>query len=304
MKNCFYVMVVVIALAGNALAQTTNNKYEVTPFGTPPYEKAKGEDRDTISVAADGKGSILLFRRSDPPVLVFNREGKLQNSWGSGIFVDTHSIDVDRDGFVWITDRNGHMVYKFTIDGKQLLALGTKGVAGDNSSKNAFNRPSDVVIAPNGDIFVADGYANNRVVHFSKDGKFIKVIGGIKGTKPGEFDVVHGVQVDSKGRLIVLDRHSDHPRIQVWDQSGKFLEEWADLGLTMGSGLTMDSTDTFYIGATDGEKIAVVKDGRVLEVIGGLQARPHNITRDSGTGDLYLADTNTPGGMIKKIVKK
>src|SRR5687768_6149048 len=181
MKKSIWTIAVVFILAAASLAQTTNSKYEVTAFGGPPYLQAKGDDRDTISVAADGKGSILLFRRSNPPVLIFNREGKLQRSWGDGLFVDTHSIDVDRDGFVWITDRNGHMVYKFTMDGKQLLALGKKGVAGDNTSRDAFNRPSDVVVAPNGDFFVADGYANNRVVHFSKDGKFIKIIGGVKG---------------------------------------------------------------------------------------------------------------------------
>ena len=295
---------VVFGLVAGAYAQTTNSNYEVTPFGAPPYEHATGQGRDTISVAADGKGSILVLRRSDPPVLIFNRQGELQKAWGEGLFVDTHNIDVDHEGFVWIGDRNGQMIYKFTLDGQQLLALGTKGVRGDNASRDAFNRPSDVTVAPNGDIFVADGYENNRVVHFSKDGEFIKVIGGTPGTGPGEFEEVHGVQIDSRGRLIVMDRHSDHPRIQVWDQNGTFIEEWADLGLTMGSGLVMDGNDTFYIGDTDAETIKVVKDGRVIDVIAGLEARPHNITRDAGTGDLYLADTVTPGGMIKKVVKK
>ena len=154
---------------------------------------------DTISVAADGKGSILVFRRAEPPVLVYNRSGELQSAWGEGMFVDTHSIDVDHEGFVWVTDRRAHMVYKFTMDGQLLMALGTKGVAGDNSSRNAFNRPSDIVIAPNGDIFVADGYENNRVVHFSRDGAFIKIIGGTPGTGPGEFEELHGIKIDSMG---------------------------------------------------------------------------------------------------------
>jgi hypothetical protein len=305
LKKYVSIVLVIFALVAGSSAQTTNTKYEVTAFGSPPYLNAKGTDRDTISVAADGKGSILAFRRSDPPVLIFNREGKLQKSWGDGLFVDSHSIDVDRFGFVWVTDRNGQMVYKFTMDGKQLLALGTKGVKGDDNSKNAFNRPSDVFVAPNGDIFVADGYDNHRVVHFSKDGTFIKVIGGIKGTGPGQFEGVHGVQMDTKGRLIVLDRHTAHPRIQVWDpNTGKFIEEWPDLNMMTGSGFTTDGNDTFYLGDTDGEKIEILKDGKILEVIGGLQARPHNITRDAGTGALYLADTNTKGGMIKKVVKK
>ena len=299
MRNCIWILAV-FTLIASASAQTTNSNYEVVTFGSPPSSEEWG---DTISVAADGKGSILVFRRAEPPVLIYNRAGELESSWGERLFVDTHSIDVDHEGFVWVTDRRAHMVYKFTMDGQQLMALGTKGVAGDNSSRNAFNRPSDVVIAPNGDIFVADGYDNNRVVHFSKDGEFIKVIGGTPGTGPGEFEELHGVQIDSTGRLIVLDRHSDDPRIQVWDQDGTFIEEWTGLGLTMGSGFTMDDNDTFYIGDTRGTKIIAVKDGTIVDEIAGLEAAPHNITWDPSTGEIYLADSNEPG-QIKKVMKK
>jgi len=295
--------VVVFALVSDALAQTPKYKYEITKFGAP-FPNATGAARDTVSVAADGKGSILVLRRSNPPVLIYNREGKLVNSWGTGLFVDTHNIDVDRFGFVWIGDRNGQMVYKFTMDGKQLMSIGTKGVKGDDTSKTSFNRASDVFVAPNGDIFVADGYENHRIVQFSKDGKFIKIIGGIKGKEPGRFDAVHGVQMDSKGRLIVLDRHDDDPRIQVWDQNGKFIEEWGGLHLTMGSGFTMDDNDTFYVGDTNGHQLITVKDGKVIDRIGGLQVEAHQATRDSGTGALYLADTGAPGGMIWKVVIK
>jgi len=295
--------VVVFALVSDALAQTPKYKYEITKFGAP-FPNATGAARDTVSVAADGKGSILVLRRSAPPVLIYDREGKLVNSWGTGLFVDTHNIDVDRFGFVWIGDRNGQMVYKFTMDGKQLMSIGTKGVKGDDTSKTSFNRASDVFVAPNGDIFVADGYENHRIVQFSKDGKFIKIIGGIKGKEPGRFDAVHGVQMDSKGRLIVLDRHDDDPRIQVWDQNGKLIEEWGGLHLTMGSGFTMDDNDTFYVGDTNGHQLITVKDGKVIDRIGGLQVEAHQATRDSGTGALYLADTGAPGGLIWKVVIK
>ena len=195
------------------------------------------------------------------------------------------------------------MVYKFTRDGQQLRSLGTKGVAGDNSSRVAFNRPSDVVIASNGDVFVADGYDNNRVVHFSSNGEFINIIGGTPGTAPGEFEELHGVKIDSKGRLVILDRHSDDPRLQIWNQDGTFIEEWAGLGLTMGSGFTIDDNDTFYVGDTRGTKLIVVKDGRVIDEIAGLEAAPHNITRDPGTGEIYLIDSNEPG-QVKKIMRK
>ena len=104
-------------------------------------------------------------------------------------------------------------------------------------------------------------------------------------------------------RLVVLDRHSDDPRLQVWDQDGTFIEEWAGLGLTMGSGFTMDDNDTFYIGDTRGTKLIVVKDGRIIEEIAGLEAAPHNITRDPSTGEIYMVDSDEPG-QIKKVVKK
>ena len=117
------VICVVIALVGVASAQTTNPGYEVATFGAPPG----GGDwsGDTISVAADGKGAILALRRADPPVLVFNREGELQDSWGDGLFPNNHSIDVDHEGNVWITDRTDKMVHKFTMDGQKLMTLGT-----------------------------------------------------------------------------------------------------------------------------------------------------------------------------------
>ena len=304
---CLAVLVTVLtfSLVPGAFAQTTNAKYEATNFGAP-FPTATGKDRDTASIAADGKGLIFVLRRSEPPVLVYSREGKLVDSWGTGLFVDTHNIDVDRFGFVWLGDRNGQIVYKFTKDGKQVMSIGTKGVKGDDTSEYAFNRASDVFVAPNGDIFIADGYVNHRVVQYTKDGKFIKIIGGVKGDEPGKFDEVHGVQMDSKGRLVIMDHHANHPRVQIWDVNGKFVEEWpnANLGLMMGSGLTIDGNDTVYIGDTDGEQIKSVKDGKVLDTIGGLKGRPHQITLDTGTGALYFADTGAAGGMVRKIVKK
>lgn len=301
MKKYACVIWVVFALVGAASAQTTNSNYEVAPFGAPPDG---GEWGDTISVAADGRGSILVLRRVDPPVLVFNRDGELQDTWGDGLFPNNHSIDVDNDGFVWITDRTNDMVHKFTIDGQQLLALGTKGVAGDKSSTDAFDGPGDVAVAPNGDIFVLDG--NSRIVHFSRDGSFIKIIGGVQGTGPGEFDGPHAIALDSTGRLLVVDRQLEahNPRIQVFDQNGRFIEQWTRLaGLTHPSGITISGDGTVYISESDGANITIVRDGKVIEWIGGLKARPHNIVWDPGTGELYLADSNEPGD-IKKVVKK
>jgi hypothetical protein len=311
-----YLVTALFAVGATLLGQTSNNKYEVTFFGGPPA----GQDVWGLprSVAADGKGTVVIFRaRLDPPVLIFNRDGQLKQTWGNGLFPDAHSVDFDREGFLWFTDRNGHMVYKFTKDGKQLLALGKKGVPGDNKSTDAFNGPSDVAVARNGDVFVSDGDFNSRVVHLSKDGKFISIIGGMRGGAPGQFDRPHAVAFDSKDRLLVLDQQPDahNPRVQIFDQNGKFLEQWTNIGLKLPTGLTIGPDDTVYIGDTDANAITVLKDGKVIDVIGMLQARPHNIAIDPPTGVLYLVDPDTPvyagntnpnprGGSIKQIIKK
>jgi sugar lactone lactonase YvrE len=305
------------ALATVSVAQTTNRKYEVTFFGAPPA----GQDVWNLprSVAADGKGSILVFRASEPPVLIFNRAGELQKTWGDGLFPDAHSIDFDHEGFLWLTDRNAHMVYKFTMDGRQLLAIGKKGVAGDNKSTDAFNGPSDVAVAANGDFFVSDGYFNSRIVHFSKDGKFIKIIGGVKGSAPGQFDLPHALAIDSRGRLLVLDRQIEarQARVQVLDQNGRFIEQWTDIGGMRPAGIAIAKDDTVYIADTDANSITILKDGKRIDLIGQMQARPHNIALDPGTGVLYLVDPVTPilaggnasspdapGGLVKQIIRK
>ena len=140
MGKFIFVSLGLLAMVSTAWGQTSNENYDVRSFGEPPSNESNWGD--TVSVAADGQGSILVLRRAEPPVLVFNREGELEHTWGDGLFPDIHSIDVDHQGFVWITDTTDHMVYKFTMTGERLLALGTKGVTGDNSSRTAFNRPT------------------------------------------------------------------------------------------------------------------------------------------------------------------
>jgi DNA-binding beta-propeller fold protein YncE len=314
-------MAAVLSLATTGRAQTSNNKYEVTLFGTlPPGEKVWNLPR---SVTADGKGTIYLLRASDPPVLVYNREGKLLNMWGSGLFKEAHSIDLDRQGHLWISDRADNMVYEFTTDGKMLMSLGKKGVGGNDESTDLFNGASDVAIAPNGDIFVSDGQGkNNRIVKFSKAGKFIKYWGG-KGSAPGQFETPHALAFDSKGRLLVVDEQTkNHPRIQIFDQNGSFIEQWDKLPLIRPTGIAIATDDTVYIGDSDANAIFVVKDGKLLDTIGDLQARPHNIALDPSTGVLYLADPITPlhadsgpilagtdpnrapGGIFKQVIPK
>jgi DNA-binding beta-propeller fold protein YncE len=222
--------------------------------------------------------------------LIFNRAGEFQKSWGEG-FAGAHSVDIDRDGFVWLTDRFNHQVFKYTMDGKLLLTLGKKRVAGDNGSMDLFNGPADVAIGRNGDIFVADGHIKSRIVKFSKDGKFIKTIGGTKGPAPGQFNVPHAIAIDSRGRLLVVDqqREAHNSRVQIFDQEGNFIEQWK-IPTGWPTAITIARDDTVYIGDIDANTISVWKDGKMLDVIGSLQAGPHNIALDPATGVLYLTD--------------
>jgi len=172
------------------------------------------------------------------------------------MFVWPHGIRVDRDGFLWITDgraRNGigQQVFKFTRDGQLLMTLGKKGVSGDGP--DTFNSPTDVAVAPNGDIFVADGHVNSRIVKFSKDGKFIKTWGK-KGSAPGDFDVAgpHALAMDSRGRLFVGDRGNN--RILIFDQDGTLLDTWYQFSRP--SGIWIDARDTIYVADSESGSVA------------------------------------------------
>jgi sugar lactone lactonase YvrE len=209
------------------------------------------------------------------PIVKFDASGNVVKSLGAGMFVTPHGIFVDADGNLWVTDGagapgKGHQVFKMNPDGKVLLTLGKAGVTGDGP--DTFNRPSDVYIAPNGDIFVADGHggeSNARIVKFSKDGKFIKTWGK-KGTAHGEFEQPHALAMDSKGRLFVGDRGNN--RIQIFDQNGTFLEEWKQFGRP--SGVYIDRNDVLYVadhestektnpGFQKGIRVGSAKDGKV-----------------------------------------
>jgi DNA-binding beta-propeller fold protein YncE len=167
-----------------------------------------------------------------------------------------HGINVDREGNVWITDAAGigqmpegvgHVIYKFSPTGELLMTLGQKGRTG--SGPDIFNAPSDVLVAPNGDIFVADGHGagnNNRIMKFSADGTFVKEWGST-GAESGEFRDPHALAMDSQGRLFVGDRGNS--RIQIFDQDGNHLATWTQFGRP--SGLFIDANDVLY--ATDSE---------------------------------------------------
>jgi peptidylamidoglycolate lyase len=233
--------IALILIAVAALAQTGGR---VTAWGDLPAGLVWA---DASSVNSNG-ANVFVLRRAAPNVVELTLEGKFVWSWGdNSLYSVAHSIDFDRDGNVWTTDSLDHVVYKFDRDGKLLLTLGKRKVPGDNATQDLFNRPSDVAFAPNGDVFITDGYENSRIVKLDKNGKFIKIIGGTKGSGAGEFNLPHAVVIDSRGRLLIADRENE--RIVVMDQDGKFIDQWK--GLSKPSGLAIAKDDTISVSDVD-----------------------------------------------------
>jgi sugar lactone lactonase YvrE len=235
-------------------------------------------DRDGTSLwVFDRCGGKTCEGSNIAPIQKFDASGRLVVSFGSGLFKWPHGLFAAPDGTVWVTDGKNQTVMQFAPDGDLLMTLGRPGVAGKGPDE--FNSPSDVLVAPNGDIFVADGHGdfpvpktNDRIVKYSKDGKFIKTWGH-HGSGQGEFDVTHGLAMDSAGRLFVADRANS--RIQIFDQDGKFLAEWTQFGRPSGVYIrddiiyVTDSQSNEKVNAPfrQGIRIGSVNDGKVTAFI-------------------------------------
>jgi hypothetical protein len=196
--------------------------YQVDPhFFQRPADLEWG---DMVGIAIDRQGQIWLSTRAPLPVQVFDAHGKFVRAWGEGMLTWSHYLRIDHEGMIWVADAKNHVIFRCTPEGKILRRLGTPGQPGCDATH--MNRPTDMAVSPSGDVFVSDGYGNARIVHFDKEGKFIKQWGKV-GTAPGEFSFPHSIVMDSKGRLYVADRSNN--RIQVFQQSGKFLAQWRNL---------------------------------------------------------------------------
>ena len=269
------------------------------------------------------------------PIFQFDASGKLLKSIGAGLFINPHKLIVNKDGYVWVADNGGNQIFKLSQNGEVLLTIGKKGVTG--AGPDEFDSPTSVAIAPNGDIFVGDGHSgggtatgNARVVKFDKNGKFLKTW-GVKGMGPGEFDLVHDLAFDSKGRLFVGDRQNN--RIQIFDQDGKFLSQWFQF--VRPSGIYIDKrTDTIYVadsesrdgrtntgqyalpqtgyaynlGAQRGIRIGSAKDGSVKYFIPDPCPYPYPAGSSFAEGVTVDSDGNVYGADylmdVRKFVKK
>jgi DNA-binding beta-propeller fold protein YncE len=246
----------------------------------------------------------------------FDQSGKFEHAIGAGLFAVSHALYTDRDGNVWAGDQvakngKGADLFKLSPDGKVLMTIGKPGVAG--ATQDLLDQPSDVVTAPNGDIYIADGHggkSNDRIVKLDKTGKFIKAWGK-HGAGPGEFDTPHSIALDSTGRVFVADRVNS--RVQVFDGDGKLLAEWRQFGRP--SSVFVDKNDVIYVadsqstdktnpGFQQGIRIGSAKDGKVTAFIpltDPVLQSAEEVTADD-QGNVFAGFTNKM--QLGKFVKK
>jgi DNA-binding beta-propeller fold protein YncE len=286
--------------------------------------------RDCVGVDVDSQDNVYLLTRDQPRVIVYDRDGANLRSWGEELFTErTHGLTVGPDDTVYCVDEGNHCIYQFTPTGELVQTIGARGVAADTGYDGTmasirggppFNKPTNLAVAPGGDLYVSDGYGNCKVHRFSPAGELIQSWGD-PGTGPGQFNLPHGIGVAADGRVLVADREND--RIQLFTPEGRFLEQWTDVQRP--TNIRFDREGRIYISElwwrvgqrseTHGE-ITEDKPGRVsiFDAGGRLLTRwgqrsaggdrcapgnfiaPHDICVDS-RGDLYVAEvTHTFAG--------
>lgn len=293
-------LILCCAFASEAFAQSSLfDKYDVNmnKWAQLPADLPWGGV--TTWVAADGKGQVVVMVRKAPYFRVFTTDGTFVNAWGDQpLFGEAHGVFFDREGSMWAVDTTDSVVHKFDADHKIVLTLGKKGVKGDDTSHDAFNRPATLAFGKNGDIFVADGYVNARVVQFDKTGKFIRIIGGVKGNGPGQMQLVHGVVIDSKGRVIASD--ADNKRLSVFDENGKFVTSWS---IPCRGGIAITPDDTIYVSDVNSGAVAILKEGKILDVV-HMEGRPHGLGLDPTTLDIYTSSSAGTAPNVSKAAEK
>jgi DNA-binding beta-propeller fold protein YncE len=288
---------------------------------------------EAVAVAVNTQDRVFVFQRAEHPVLVFDRDGAFLGSWGEGLFVRPHGLFIGPDDAVYCTDDTDHTVRKFTVDGKLLLTLGTRGKPSDTGATSIdyrtilragppFHYPTNVALSPAGEIYVSDGYGNARIHMFTPDGRLL-FSWGKPGSGPGEFHVPHGIAVDRQGIVYVADR--ENSRIQLFTPAGGFLAEWTDVARPCQ--IFIDCADNVFVaelgfraGMWPGTSApsAAAPGGRVsiFDRGGALRARwgggfdpcapgdffaPHGLWVDAH-GDLYVAEVVLSAGGNRGLV--
>ena len=248
-------------------------------------------------VATDAQDRVYVFQRTDPPIVVFDREGKYLGAWGSGAVTDPHGLKIVGD-VAYTTDRSDSVARSFTLDGKPLLELGQRGEHSDTGkvgtnwlaerAAGPFNHPTEMMAHPNGDIYVTDGYRNARVHRFTRDGRLIKSWGA-PGHGPGQFHLPHSIAYDDDGKLYVADRANK--RIQIFTPDGDYLGQWTGMGGP--NDITRGKDGNFYIAEQedDGKPAQIcVRDAKGAVLARFASRHVHGIGVDSH-GDIYAGLT-------------
>ncbi len=192
---------------------------------------------EVAGVATDSHDNVYVFNRGKHPMMVFDKDGNFLHAWGEGEFVRPHGLTAGPDDTLWATDDKDHTVRKYTLEGRLVMTLGSSGKPSDTGLQDfdyrtiqrggpPFNHPTNLALAPNGEMYVTDGYGNARVHRFSAEGNLLQSWGE-PGSGPGQFNIPHGVAVDPRGRVIVADR--ENSRLQFFSAAGEFLGECTDV---------------------------------------------------------------------------
>lgn len=232
-------------------------------------------------VAVDSRDRVYFYQRKDPPILVFDKDGNFLTGWGDGRLRDAHGIYVGPDDRIYACNRDEHEVLVLTPEGRIVLTLGQRGRP---SLHAPFNHPADVAVAPNGEIYVADGYGNSSIHRFAPDGRHLESWGR-PGAGRGEFTTPHGIWVDARERVLVADRENN--RVQVFSPEGDFYAEWADLYHPMD--IYVDGTGVVYVTDQIPRITMYSPDGAMLARGRPVAIGAHGVWGDSN-GNLYLAE--------------
>jgi len=273
----------------------------------PVYEVVEGWGRlpdgwtftQVAGVAVDSRDRVYVLCRGEHPIIVFDADGEFVESWGEGVFGRAHGAYIDGEDNFYCVDDGDHTVRKFAKDGALLFTLGTEDRPAEPGKP--FNRPTDVALAPNGDLYISDGYANSRVHRYSRDGELIQSWGE-PGAGPGQFNLPHGVWVEG-GRVYVADRQNG--RIQVFTLGGGYVEEWP--GLARPCDIYIDRRGLVYVAELMSRVSILSLKGEVLTRMGGEKifapgqfVAPHCLWKDS-RGCLYVGEV-LDGQRIQKFV--